>query len=142
MSKSADSVEFKELLPGDLMFWTGTYESGRDVPISHVMMYSGRENMTGKRIMFSATITAAAMASSARGVSVFDFKMPKADAGSPEKTKAEFIGFARTLLALRGLVPPSSADADADTAKKEAASTPAPNAAKQGSTKTGRKSKR
>ena len=144
VSKSADSVEFKELLPGDLMFWTGTYESGRDVPISHVMLYLGREKGTGKRIMFGASDGRSYNGIQRWGVSVFDFKMPKAaDAASPEKSKAEFVGFAR-IPGLRGPVPPSVADADAgDTGKKETtAATPAPNASKQGSTKTSRKKKK
>jgi len=38
-----------------LMFWTGTYETGRDIPVSHVMLYLGREKGSGKRIMFGAS---------------------------------------------------------------------------------------
>jgi len=144
VSKSADSVEFKELLPGDLMFWTGTYDTAREVPISHVMMYLGREKSTGQRIMFGASDGRSYNGIQRWGVSVFDFKMPKADATSPEKTKAEFVGFAR-IPGLRGPAPPPSvADAGTtETAKKEAvASTPAPKASKQGSTKTSRKKKK
>src|SRR5271170_1023167 len=107
------------------------------------MMYLGREKKTGKCIMFGASDGRSYNGIQRWGVSVFDFKMPKADAASPEKTKAEFVGFAR-IPGLRGPVPPSVADADAaDTGKKDAsASTPAPNASKQGTTKSSRKKKK
>ncbi len=143
VSKSADSVEFKELLPGDLMFWTGTYDSGHEVPISHVMMYLGREKGTGKRIMFGASDGRSYNGIQRWGVSVFDFKMPKADAASPEKMRAEFVGFAR-IPGLRGPVPPSVADAGRGGHRKKDAttSTPAPNASKPGSTKTSKKKKK
>src|SRR5207302_6200260 len=43
LSRSAGSFEFQELLPGDLMFWSGTYQIEREVPVTHVMLYLGRE---------------------------------------------------------------------------------------------------
>src|SRR5436190_8555083 len=55
-SKNADSNEFADLRPGDLMFWTGTYETHRaGVAVSHVMLYLGTEKKTGKRVMFGAS---------------------------------------------------------------------------------------
>ncbi len=95
VSKSAESPEFAQLLPGDLMFWTGTYSTGRDVPISHVMMYLGREKETKKRIMFGASDGRSYNGVQRWGVSVFDFKMPRTDATDPEKAKADFVGYAR-----------------------------------------------
>jgi cell wall-associated NlpC family hydrolase len=103
VSKSIDSVEFKELLPGDLMFWTGTYESGRDIPISHVMLYLGHEKSTGKPITFGASDGRSYHGIQRWGVSIFDFKMPKFDPAKPEQ--AAFVGFAR-IPGLRGPVPP------------------------------------
>ena len=138
VSKSADSAEFKELLPGDLMFWTGTYESGRDIPISHVMMYLGKEKGSGRRIMFGSSDGRSYNGIQRWGVSVFDFKMPKADPnGNGEKTKAEFVGFAR-IPGLRSPAPPMPSDEEASSAEKKEAVTPTPTPAK----KTGSTSKK
>jgi cell wall-associated NlpC family hydrolase len=138
VSKSGDSAEFRELLPGDLMFWTGTYENGRDIPISHVMMYLGKEKGTGKRIMFGSSDGRSYNGTQRWGVSVFDFKMPKADSsGNGEKTKAEFVGFAR-IPGLRSPAPPMLADEEASSAEKKEAATPTPKPAK----KTGSSSRR
>lgn len=95
VSRSEESVEFAQLMPGDLLFWTGTYTNSRDVPISHVMLYLGREKKTGKRIMFGASDGRSYNGIQRWGVSVFDFKMPKADPANPEKSKVDFVGFAR-----------------------------------------------
>ncbi|MEP6668452.1 MAG: NlpC/P60 family protein [Chthoniobacter sp.] len=141
VSKSAEGVEFKELLPGDLMFWTGTYDTGRDVPISHVMMYLGREKGSGKRIMFGASDGRSYNGVQRWGVSVFDFKMPGTN---PEKAKVEFVGYAR-VPGLRGPAPAPmlAAEDTADAAKKDApATTPAPSKSKKGSTTAGKKKKK
>jgi hypothetical protein len=126
------------------MFWIGTYESGRDIPISHVMMYLGREKETGKRIMFGASDGRSYNGIQRWGVSVFDFKMPSFDPAKPEKTKAAFIGYAR-VPGLRGPVPPQMTT-EQDTAgaskKDAAASTPAPSATKKSGTKTAKKKKK
>jgi cell wall-associated NlpC family hydrolase len=147
VSKTAESVEFKELLPGDLMFWTGTYETGRDVPISHVMLYLGREKGSGKRIMFGASDGRSYNGIQRWGVSVFDFKMPNAspaNSANPEKSKAEFVGYAH-IPGLRGPAPaPLVADQEAaDATKKDApAATPAPSTSKKSGTKSGKKKKK
>jgi hypothetical protein len=141
ISKSADSAEFKELLPGDLMFWTGTYESGRDIPISHVMMYLGKEKGSGRRIMFGSSDGRSYNGVQRWGVSVFDFKMPKADSnGSGEKTKAEFVGFAR-IPGLRSPAPSVPADEETSVAEKKAPATPAPTPAKKTGSSTRKKKK-
>jgi len=95
VSKSADSPEFSDLQPGDLMFWTGTYDSQRDVPISHVMIYLGREKGSGKRIMFGASDGRSYNGVRRWGVSVFDFTMPQTDPENPEKARIDFVGYAR-----------------------------------------------
>ena len=94
VSKTADGFEFDDLLPGDLLFWTGTYETGRDVPISHVMLYLGREKKSGKRVMFGASDGRSYAGVQRWGVSVFDFKMPKSDPAKPEK-RVDFVGYGR-----------------------------------------------
>lgn len=120
VSKSADSPEFAQLQPGDLMFWTGTYETGRDVPISHVMMYLGKEKGSGKRIMFGASDGRSYDGIQRWGVSVFDFKMPKADPANPEKAKVDFVGYAR-VPGLRTVATGEVASAAAETKAPEEA---------------------
>ncbi len=93
VSRSDESVEFNELLPGDLLFWAGAAKPGQDVPISNVMLYLGREKETGQRIMFGASDGRSYHGVQRRGVSVFDFALPKLDAAGGEK--ADFVGFAR-----------------------------------------------
>ena len=101
VSTEADGFEFKDLQPGDLMFWSGTYKTERTVPITHVMLYLGREKESGKRIMFGSSDGRSYHGIQRWGVSVFDFTMPKANPATPEK-HANFVGYAR-IPALREL---------------------------------------
>lgn len=94
LSTVADGFEFKDLQPGDLMFWKGTYNTGREVPISHVMLYLGRKKGSRKRIMFGSSDGRSYNGIQRWGVSVFDFKMPKADPVNPKK-RVDFVGYAR-----------------------------------------------
>lgn len=110
VSKSADSFEFKDLAPGDLLFWTETYETGREIPISHVMLYLGTEKKTKKRIMFGSSDGRSYNGISRWGVSVFDFKMPKTDPEHPEKAKVDFVGYGPIPGLREGAVVPASAD--------------------------------
>lgn len=141
LSKNPDGPEFKELMPGDLMFWTGTYQTGRDIPVSHVMLYLGREKGTGKRIMFGASDGRSYNGVQRWGVSVFDFKMPKADPANPEKAKAEFVGFAR----IPGLRSPAeqqeAANAEVAESKDGVSAAPAANAGKDATPKPKKKRK-
>lgn len=93
VSKSAESFEFSDLQPGDLMFWTGTYQTARDIPISHVMMYLGREKKSKKRVMFGSSDGRSYDGVPRWGVSVFDFKMPNAT--DSEKARVDFVGYGR-----------------------------------------------
>src|SRR5713101_1711708 len=55
LSQKDDSFELEDLKPGDLLFWTGTYSIERDPPITHAMIYLGRERKTGQRVMVGAS---------------------------------------------------------------------------------------
>jgi cell wall-associated NlpC family hydrolase len=55
LSRKDDSFELENLKPGDLLFWTGTYAIERDPPITHAMIYLGREKETGQRVMLGAS---------------------------------------------------------------------------------------
>jgi len=96
VSQKEDSFEFDNLKPGDLLFWTGTYSIQRDPPITHAMIYVGREKKTGMRVMVGASDGRTYQSQQRFGVSVFDFKMPSADKGEIEngKTRPRFVGYA------------------------------------------------
>lgn len=84
-----DSV-FKNLQPGDLLFWAGTYQhTDRKLPVSHVMLYLGKNSKTGKRVIFGASDGRSYEGQSRRGVSVFDFAFPKSGG------KVSFYGYGR-----------------------------------------------
>lgn len=76
LSRSLDSFEFDELKPGNLLFWSGTYAVDRDIPITHVMIYLGKEKSTGKPVMVGSTDGRTYDGIRRSGVSVFDFKLP------------------------------------------------------------------
>jgi hypothetical protein len=95
LSRSDDSFELKDLKPGDLLFWSGTYKVDRDIPITHVMIYLGKEKSTDKPVMVGATDGRSYEGIRRFGVSVFDFKMPsgKPNKDDPDLT-ARFEGYA------------------------------------------------
>lgn len=96
VSRKEDSFEFDNLKPGDLLFWTGTYAIQRDPPITHAMIYLGREKKTGARVMVGASDGRTYQSQQRFGVSVFDFKMPRADKDEAEdgKVHPRFVGYA------------------------------------------------
>ncbi|MCX7121149.1 MAG: NlpC/P60 family protein [Gammaproteobacteria bacterium] len=69
-----NSRQFSRLKPGDLLFWTGTYRTRRKPPITHVMLYIGK-NKRHQRLMFGAT-EGIYRGRIVRGVGVFDFVLP------------------------------------------------------------------
>lgn len=77
-AQSIDSQEFADLHPGDLLFWAGTYAIQRDINITHVMMYLGK-NQAGKPLMAGASNGRTYQGRKIYGVSVFDFKVPDTD---------------------------------------------------------------
>lgn len=74
-----DHMEFADLKPGDLLFWTNTTETKRKLPITHVMIYLGKLKKSGKRVVFGASDGRSFAGQRRSGVSVFDFHLPKAE---------------------------------------------------------------
>jgi len=93
LSQKDDSFEMENLKPGDLLFWTGTYSIERDPPITHAMIYLGREKKTGARVMVGASDGRIYQGQSRNGVSVFDFKVERRNNGDSGKPRPTFIGY-------------------------------------------------
>lgn len=88
LSRNANTFELEQLRPGDLMFWSGTYKVDRDVPITHVMIYLGKQKGTNKPIMVGASDGRSYNGERRFGVSVFDFKLPN---GTPNKSDPDLV---------------------------------------------------
>lgn len=84
-----DDSRFRDLRAGDLLFWEGTYDVGRNPPISHVMVYLGREKASRAPVMAGASDGRKYRGIKRNGVSVFDFVLPKPG------SRAVFVGYAR-----------------------------------------------
>ena len=95
VSTSPDTFELNRLKPGDLLFWTGTYDVDRDPPVTHVMIYLGTSRLTGHRVMLGASEGRTFDAKSRYGVSVFDFVIPREKRTSTknEELQSRFIGY-------------------------------------------------
>jgi cell wall-associated NlpC family hydrolase len=80
---------FSALKPGDLLFWTDTYETKapRELPVSHVMLYLGKRKKDGKPVVFGASDGRTYDNQRRNGVSVFDFGLPK------REEKSAFYGY-------------------------------------------------
>jgi len=85
-SKTPNSFEFSHLKPGDLLFWSGTYEVEHDPNITHVMIYLGKSQQ-GHPLMVGASDGRTYQGRKIYGVSVFDFQLPNPDA------KSQFLGY-------------------------------------------------
>lgn len=72
--------KLKDLKPGDLLFWSGTYKVNRTPPITHVMLYLGK-NKYNQPLMFGSSNGRPYQHKSMYGVSVFDFTYPYYDSG-------------------------------------------------------------
>jgi hypothetical protein len=86
-AKATNDAVFRKLKPGDLVFWEGTYNTGkRNPPISHVMIYLGTLKEDGRGVVFGASDGRRFRGKKITGVSVFDWKIPSAS--SPSKIVA------------------------------------------------------
>ena len=88
-SNKLNSFEFSHLMPGDLLFWSGTYEVNRDPNVSHVMFYIGK-NKAGQPLMAGASDGRTYKGRKIYGVSVFDFQLPNPN------SKSRFFGYSCT----------------------------------------------
>ena len=95
LSRHEDSFELDALKPGDLLFWSGTYNIDRDPPITHTMIYLGREKRTKKRVMIGSSDGRTYDGKQRFGVSVFDFKMPPPPNSGDAKISPVFVGYGR-----------------------------------------------
>ena len=95
LSRHEDSFELDALKPGDLLFWRGTYNIDRDPPITHTMIYLGREKRTNKRVMIGSSDGRTDDGKQRWGVSVFDFKMPPPPQSGDAKISPVFVGYGR-----------------------------------------------
>jgi cell wall-associated NlpC family hydrolase len=95
VSRKEDSFELEDLKPGDLLFWRGTYNIDRDPPITHTMIYLGREKRTKKRVMLGSSDGRTYDGKQRWGVSVFDFKMPPPPQSGDAKISPVFVGYGR-----------------------------------------------
>ena len=93
LSRNSDSFELDALQPGDLLFWSGTYDIRRDPPVTHSMIYVGREKGTNKRIMVGASDGRTFEGKQRFGVSIFDFKLSKPPASNDAKLSPNFVGY-------------------------------------------------
>ena len=87
-SNRLDSEQLRELHPGDLLFWTGTYTLAQPNIVSHTMIYLGRAKSDGLQLMVGASDGRTYRGKKCYGVSVFDFRLPSPD------SRSRFIGFA------------------------------------------------
>ena len=95
VGRKEDSFELDDLKPGDLLFWRGTYNIDRDPPITHTMIYLGREKRTNKRVMVGSSDGRTYDDKQRWGVSVFDFKMPPPPKSGDAKISPVFVGYGR-----------------------------------------------
>jgi cell wall-associated NlpC family hydrolase len=95
LSRHEDTFELDDLKPGDLLFWSGTYNIDRDPPITHTMIYLGLEKRTKKRVMLGSSDGRTYDGKQRFGVSVFDFKMPPPPNSGDAKISPTFVGYGR-----------------------------------------------
>ena len=88
-AKDTEDESLNELMPGDLVFWSGTYEpkDGRTTKITHVGMYLGLEEKDGRPVMINATNGRSYRGKKGNGYGVYDFRVPRAG------SRAKMVGY-------------------------------------------------
>ena len=73
-----DDPSLRNLQPGDLLFWSGTYVpvDDRKVNVTHVALFLGHEKEGGRAVMINATDCRSYRGTKANGYGVYDFKLP------------------------------------------------------------------
>lgn len=85
-----DAGVLRRLRPGDLLFWRGTYRTGKRWPnISHVMIYSGKDPKTGKHYMFGGR------SRGRRGLNGAEIDFFILREGESEGRSGRFVGYGR-----------------------------------------------
>ncbi|MES2997359.1 MAG: NlpC/P60 family protein [Verrucomicrobiota bacterium] len=82
-----DDAFFKDLTPGDLLFWGHSAEGDNPQVVTHVAMYLGREKKDGRKVMINATDGRSYRGEKANGYGVYDFYLPH------ENSRALFLGY-------------------------------------------------
>lgn len=95
LAQSDDTFELNALQPGDLLFWGDMNSSSREPAITQSMIYVGRERGSSQRIMVGAIEAGNYKDQPRSGVSVVDFKVQRADAGSDNPAGPRFVGYGR-----------------------------------------------
>lgn len=87
--KKLDDPSLKNLQPGDLLFWAGTYTptDGRTVNITHIALFLGHEKKDGLAVMINATDGRTYRGKRANGFGVYDFRLPH------DNNRSVFMGF-------------------------------------------------
>jgi cell wall-associated NlpC family hydrolase len=86
---SLDDPIFNKLKPGDLLFWSHTYQptDGRTNGVTHVQMYLGREKKESRPVMIGSSDGRSYRGRRQDGYAVFDFRLPR------KESKQKFVGF-------------------------------------------------
>jgi cell wall-associated NlpC family hydrolase len=95
LSRDINSFELDELSPGDLLFWSGTYNIERDPPITHTMIYLGKEKSSGKPVMVGSSDGRTYHGEKRFGVSIFDFKTSPAKEANDSGRQPRFVGYGK-----------------------------------------------
>lgn len=86
---SLEDPAFDKLLPGDLVFWSGTYQptDGRTNKVTHVQMYLGVEKTTDKPVMIGSSDGRSYAGKARCGFGVYDFRVPR------QGSKSRIVGY-------------------------------------------------